>query len=590
MANSDEGAVSAGVRVQWWPFMGNVEVADNRDNVLVKAMMRDVLSSWFRCEAQVFAPWWAEANRSLQGLHIKSHAAEFFSNVQLNSGRVHGPLSIRSDSMGLVSVGGIHCDGEVTIRSKDRGLVTLRIGAQGSLAASWAVQSLSSPVFVQSSSAIRVELGSSSTYSSLEAVEVRDDGSGFVLCSEEELQEQVPGRVPQKATPSHTSRRLRLKLSEQGAGTEKETYCQAKQSISFSSKADAGLHVRSPCGTCQARRWKHDVQLTASDKEALAGVKQLVQNAGRRPWMATIRVAGEEKIEKTWTVMSAPAFAYFDPVWLTVFSLGALAPQTSWQLLQLQGDLHKLAENVSDASALASSDSEDAYLLEAGHLEEECLDWGPAAWVAEQLRESLDGYNGPVYYKQSEGCRNGLVFQRTKKGLTVSWFPPNLPLPLLVALAFNVICACILAALTLKGIRSLVLPFISRKVAERGSVIDASQRLQNCGTMDELDIKADFSHYPERGINLTWRRTPEALHASFFRISCFCQDSQTRVTIDVPTSDLLQLVPKQCTYLLTLTRAGLEHVLDDVVTLLQAVGYLQLPAVDARSATAQETG
>ena len=204
-------------------------------------------------------------------------------------------------------------------------------------------------------------------------------------------------------------------------------------------------------------------------------------------------------------------------------------------------------------------------------MDDHCPHWKAAAVVARKLQETLGQYGGPIYFNQPAGCRNGLVFQRSKKGMTVNWFQPSLPLYLLVALAFNVICASILAAVALKGIRGWVLPFISKKVAERTAEIHASQRLQNSGPVDELDIKADFLHYPERGINLSWQRPAEAFQATFFRISCVCTGSTRRVAIDVPASDLMQLGPSKCQYFLTLAQAGLEHVLEDVVLQVSAM-------------------
>ncbi|CAE7304809.1 unnamed protein product [Symbiodinium sp. CCMP2456] len=292
-------------------------------------------------------------------------------------------------------------------------------------------------------------------------------------------------------------------------------------------------------------------------------VQQFIKAAKRKPWIATIRVAGTDKM---WTLTSAPAYVYIDPTWFTVFSFGGLAPQVVSHMLQLEGDLDKRVKSMPEDSS-----ETDAFVSHANHLDDDCPSWKSAAMVAQKLNSMLREHDTPIYFKQPNNCRSGLVFQQSKKGIIVNWFQPSLLLHLLAALAFNLVCACILAALALKGICSLVLPFIWRKVAERSAEIHASQRLHNSGNVDESDIKGDFLQYPERGINLSWHRPAEAFQASFFRISCFCTDSMGRVAIDVPSSDLMQLGPGRCQYFLTLAQAGLEHVLEDVLVQVTAM-------------------
>ena len=329
---------TAGLRLQWWPFMGTVEVSGD-GSIRAKAIMQDLASSWFRCEARVFAPVLLHRPDAslLQGLRIKTRPGEVFTNVHLQSGRLQGPLYVEAGSLAVINVGSVRCDSVITIRSKDTGIVNLKLGTQGSSARKWVVQSLNSPVFVEASSAVRVEMGSSVTYSSLEAEALKEDGNGGVLCAEDREPARNAGNGNTSTDQNLTSRRLRLKSPEPEASVHKRVLsCHADESLSFSSEADAGLHVRSPCKKCQECRWKHQVALTSSDSESMTKVREFIKDASRKPWIATIRVAGTDK---TWTLASAPAYIYVAPAWFTVFAFGGLAPRALWEMLQLEGDI-----------------------------------------------------------------------------------------------------------------------------------------------------------------------------------------------------------------------------------------------------------
>ena len=525
----EKGDRDAGLILQYWPFMGTMSSSTLDGQVHVKAMMRSPLSSWFRCTVLIVAP---VASESLQSVKIRSHAAEFFTNVLLEGGKVEQMLSIHAGSHTIINIEKVHCDGEVRIDSKTNGIFNLQVGAEGSRAEKWSISSRT-PVYIRASSSILVR--GANDYSSLEAADIHESRGGFLLCPSQSI-----------SVAKLASRRLAL---EGTASSISETSCEATNELSFSSLGNAGLHVHMPCADCQVKRWKSALQFTAEARQALEQIRELITEHRKSPWMAVISVTG---LQAKWTLASTPACLYFNPMWLAVLSFGLLGPEIAWQELHLVGDFNMTGEDLED----------DGFLLRAAHLDEHCPGWGRAAAISKLIMESLSP-NGTVHFHGSGPCRNGLAFDRSSKGIIVQWIQ-GVPLMIRFAILSNFLCSCALAGLVLKAIRSIARPFLLRRVADRDATVLATQRLQNSLPITEQDLQVEFIDYPERGLKLSWMRPAEARAATAFRVGCRCLQSQARISLDLPAADVLQLRDK-CYCFLSLQRAGLEATLEDVV-------------------------